>query len=56
MADFTTYREKCAMYGKQASDAEAAEKYEQAYDCYMKAIDIFMHMMKCKYLPMNSGR
>ncbi len=57
MADFTSYREKCAAYGKAASDAEGAEKYEEAYDHYMKAIDIFMHMMKCKCLKiMNSDR
>lgn len=46
MSDFTAYREKVAALGKQAQQAETDKNYEAAYDYYMKALDIFMHMMK----------
>jgi hypothetical protein len=49
MVDFTAYRDKVANYGKLAHTAEKEEKYDQAYEYYTKALDIFMHMIKCKY-------
>ena len=51
MGDMSSYREKVANFGKQASQAEADKNYEQAFDYYMKALEIFAHMMKCK-LPL----
>lgn len=48
MSDFTAYREKVAQYGKLAASAEKEEKYDAAYEYYTKALDIFMHMIKCK--------
>lgn len=48
MVDFTAYRDKVAKYGKDAHTAEKEEKYDLAYEYYTKALDIFMHMIKCK--------
>jgi len=48
MSDFSAYREKVASYGRQAAQAEKEQQYEQAYEFYTKALDIFMHMIKCK--------
>ena len=48
MSDFTAYREKVANFGKLAHQAETDKNYEQAYEYYTKALDIFMHMIKCK--------
>jgi hypothetical protein len=31
-----------------AQKAEAEEKYEEAYHFYKQALDVFMHMIKCK--------
>ena len=50
MSDFSSYREKVARYGREASDAEAAKNYEYAFECYTKALEIFNHMIKCKFL------
>ena len=47
MSDFSAYREKVANYGKLANQAEKDKNYEAAYDYYTKALDIFMHMLKC---------
>ena len=35
-------------FGKRASEAEKSEKFEEAYGFYLKALDIFMHLIKCK--------
>ena len=48
MSDFSSYREKVANYGKMAHQAETDQNYELAYEQYTKALDIFMHMIKCK--------
>ena len=48
MSDFSSYREKVANYGKLAHQAETEQNYELAYEQYTKALDIFMHMIKCK--------
>ncbi len=53
MSDFTGYRDKVQLYGKQAYQAEQDKQYEAAYDYLMKAIDIFMHMIKCKFSFLN---
>jgi len=33
-----------------AQKAESEEKYEEAYHFYKQALDVFMHMIKCKWL------
>src|SRR5947208_2580321 len=55
MVDFTAYRDKVSNYGKLAHAAEKEEKYDQAYEYYTKALDIFMHMIKCKYHKITSS-
>ena len=49
MSDLTAYRQQVTEYGKKANDAEAAQQFEQAYNYYMSALDIFMHLIKCKF-------
>ena len=48
MTDLSSYRTRVAEYGKAAQEAEKAEQYEQAYGCYMQALETFMHLIKCK--------
>ena len=48
MGDLTQYRERVAEYGKLANAAESEQKYKVAYDYYLKALDIFKHMITCK--------
>ena len=51
MSDFSAYREKVANLGKQAHQAESEKNYEAAFEYYTKALEIFAHMIKCKYFP-----
>ncbi len=44
----SSYREKVANLGKAATQAEADKKYEEAFEYYTKALEIFNHMIKCK--------
>ena len=48
MTDLSSYREKVKQYGIQANNAEQEKNYEQAYELYTKALDVFMYMIKCK--------
>jgi len=48
MSDLRPYREQVAELGKKASMAENEKKYEEAYHHYMSALDIFVHLIKCK--------
>jgi hypothetical protein len=48
MSDLSSYRSQVTEYGKRASEAEKAERFEEAYGHYMQALDIFMHLIKCK--------
>ena len=48
MSDFGAYRDKVALLGKQAAQAEDAKDYKGAFEYYTKALDIFAHMIKCK--------
>lgn len=48
MSDLSHYRQQVTQYGQRASEAEAAERYQEAYGHYMSALDIFMHLIKCK--------
>lgn len=54
MSDFSSYRDKVANYGKLAHQAETDKNYEAAYDYYMKALDVFMHMIKCRFKYYNT--
>lgn len=49
MSDLSSYREKAANLGKLANQAETEKDYQRAFDYYTKALDIFSHMIKCKY-------
>ena len=48
MSDLTSYRQQVTEYGKRATEAEQAQRFEEAYGHYMSALDIFMHLIKCK--------
>lgn len=48
MSDLSAYRDKAANFGKLANQAENDKDYAGAFEYYMKALDIFQHMIKCK--------
>jgi hypothetical protein len=48
MGDLSHYRDKVAQFGRMANQAEQDKDYQSAYDNYLKALDIFQHMIKCK--------
>ena len=48
MSDLSNYRAQVTEYGKRANEAEKAERFDEAYGHYMQALDIFMHLIKCK--------
>lgn len=50
MSDLSGYREKVKQYGMAAVAAEDRKDYENAKDCYLKACDILVHLIKCKVL------
>lgn len=37
--------------GKRAGEAEKAEKYEEAFNLYMSALDVFGHLIKYEKNP-----
>ncbi len=47
-SELSAYRDKAANFGKQANQAEDDKDYAGAFEFYMKALDIFQHMIKCK--------
>lgn len=49
MSDLSSYRDKAANYGKLANQAEQEKDYAGAFEYYTKALDIFSHMIKCKF-------
>jgi len=51
MSDLTSYRNQVAEYGKRANEAESAQKYEEAYNHYMAALEVFMHLIKFEKNP-----
>jgi len=51
MSDLSNYRTQVTEYGKRANDAEKAERFEEAYQNYMAALDIFMHLIKYEKNP-----
>jgi hypothetical protein len=48
MSDLSNYRNQVTEFGKKASDAEKAEKFEEAFNYYMQALEVFGHLIKCK--------
>jgi type IV secretory pathway TrbF-like protein len=48
MSDLKPYREQVAELGKLANQAETDKQYEAAYNYYTQALDVFVHLMKCK--------
>jgi hypothetical protein len=48
MSDLKPYREQVAELGKLANQAETDKQYEVAYGYYMQALDVFVHLTKCK--------
>ena len=49
MSDLSSYRQQVTQYGQRAQEAETAKRYEEAYGHYMAALDVFMHLIKCKF-------
>jgi hypothetical protein len=49
MSDLSSYRNQVTEYGKRASEAEKAENFKEAYQFYMSALDVFVHLIKCKF-------
>lgn len=50
MSDLTSYRNQVTELGKNAVEAEKNQNWELAYEYYVSALKVFMHMIKCKYL------
>ena len=48
MSDLSNYRQQVTDFGKRANEAEKQEKFEEAHSFYIKALDVFMHLIKCK--------
>lgn len=48
MSDLSNYRNQVGELGKQAIEAEKNSNWELAYDNYLAALKIFVHMLKCK--------
>jgi hypothetical protein len=49
MSDLSSYRQQVTEYGQRARTAEEAQRWDEAYGNYMQALDIFMHLIKCKF-------
>lgn len=49
MGDLSSYRDKVADAGKRAKQCEDVKDYEGAFEWYTKALDIFKHLMTCKF-------
>jgi vacuolar protein-sorting-associated protein 4 len=56
MTDLSSFRQQVADCGTRAQECEKSEDYEQAYKYYVSALDIFMHLIKCKCLCANNLR
>jgi hypothetical protein len=46
--DLSHYRDRVAAMGKKARNADSEGDFEAAFDLYMKALEIFAHLIKCK--------
>jgi len=47
----TIYRNQASEYGKRANEAEKAERFDLAYEYYMLALDVMMHLYKYDINP-----
>jgi hypothetical protein len=54
MSDFQQYRDRVANYGKLAAQADNAGRFQEAIDYYLKAVELFQHMIKCKSIKSQS--
>ena len=50
MSDLSSYRQQVTQYGQRAQEAERAEQWQDAYNHYMQALDVFMYLIKCKFV------
>ena len=48
MSDLSSYRQQVTQFGQRATEAENGKRYEEAYGHYMAALDVFIHLIKCK--------
>lgn len=48
MGDLSTYRERAKVYGEMALKADNEQRYDDACKNYIKAIEVFSHIIKCK--------
>lgn len=48
MGDLSGHRDKAGKAINAARQCEEEQKWEEAFDNYMKALDIFNYMIKCK--------
>jgi hypothetical protein len=49
MSDLSSYRQQVTQFGQRATEAENGKRYEEAYGHYMAALDVFIHLIKCKF-------
>ena len=49
MSDLSSYRQQVTQYGQRAQEAEKTEQWQDAYNHYMQALDVFMYPIKCKF-------
>ena len=49
MSDLSAYRTKVVDISQKAKAADDAKDYEQAYYHYKEALQIWIHLIKCKY-------
>ena len=50
MSDLSQYRNQVTELGKRAVAAEQSKDYQVAYENYVAALNIFKHLIKCKFL------
>jgi len=53
MSDLSHYRNQVTELGKKAVQAEADKNYTEAYENYVAALNIFKHLIKCKWIISN---
>lgn len=53
MSDLSSYRQQVSEYGQRARAAEESQNWKEAYGNYMAALDVFMHLIKCKRLSLK---
>lgn len=51
MSDLSSYRQQVTQYGQRAQEAEKTEQWQDAYNHYMQALDVFMYLIKFEKNP-----